>query len=141
MGEHEVTARTVGKYSLDDAFEALSPVGLFEYGREYVGEQPSSQVWRFIVTAANEEQACRVVTTAMHSIPGLVVHDVRPGPHEPVDSDDAEEERFDAFLSRLDESSAREVMRRLSAHVNRTVVGHQANKIRLPTDAGGSGLN
>lgn len=136
MGEHEVTARTVGNYSLTDAAEALEPIGVFEYGREYVGEQPSSEYWRLIVTAANEEEACRVVTTAMHRVPGLVVHDVRPGPPEPVDSVNAEEERFDAFLSRLDESSAREVMRRLSAHVNRTVVGHQPNKIRLPTDAG-----
>lgn len=71
-----------------------------------------------MVTAASEEEACRAVTTAMLSVPGLVVHDVRPGPYEPVvDSDDAEEERFDSFLGRLDESSAREVWRRLESHI------------------------
>lgn len=70
-----------------------------------------------MVTATAEEEAVDVVTAAILSVPDLVVHDVRPGRYEEVaETDDAEEERFDAFLSRLDESSAREVLRRLDAH-------------------------
>jgi hypothetical protein len=134
LGEHEVTARAVGSFSIPDAIEALTPVGVFEFGHEYVNGEASSAYWRLIVTATNAEEACRVVTTAMLSVPGLVVHEVRPGPPEPVDSDEAEEERFDAFFDLLDEATANEVESRIRAWVSRTTVGQAKGKIRLPDE-------